>query len=158
MTKRVSCIPCSKRKVRCDRQEPCAHCKRRKIENCTYPDESPAARIKHLEALVRSLGRDPDADCVDGNALTPESPATAVPRARPSHRDERVDYRSPARVAPDSNPVIAENGGERVYLESYVYQVYEPSILLIVLAPHFIAGTERILGYIHNQNEFRITS
>ncbi|GAM82431.1 hypothetical protein ANO11243_004110 [Dothideomycetidae sp. 11243] len=33
----TSCIPCSKRKVKCDRKQPCSHCKRRTGDVCEYP-------------------------------------------------------------------------------------------------------------------------
>lgn len=67
--KPVNCIPCAKRKVRCDRNRPCNHCKRRKGDECVYPvlnsinagrglsgsDE----RIEQLEAYIERLGGDP---------------------------------------------------------------------------------------------------
>lgn len=34
--KRLSCIPCARRKIRCDRTEPCSHCVR-KGEFCDFP-------------------------------------------------------------------------------------------------------------------------
>lgn len=66
--KAVNCIPCAKRKVRCDKEQPCSHCKRRKQDVCAYPslggtDDSrsviTAERIETLEGYIRSLGRDP---------------------------------------------------------------------------------------------------
>ncbi|KAK8062969.1 C6 transcription factor [Apiospora hydei] len=67
----ISCTPCAKRKVRCDRLQPCCHCKRRPQDNCVYPE--PAAestperlpndvsdRIGKLERYIRSLGGDPE--------------------------------------------------------------------------------------------------
>jgi hypothetical protein len=64
--KPVNCIPCAKRKVRCDRLQPCCHCKRRLHESCIYPDPnvdnsttSNKMRIRQLEQHVRSLGGDP---------------------------------------------------------------------------------------------------
>ncbi|KAF2670825.1 hypothetical protein BT63DRAFT_202494 [Microthyrium microscopicum] len=67
--KLVSCMPCAKRKVRCDRLQPCSHCKRRKQETCKYPDSEgvkdqrirdQAVRIKKLEEYVRHLGGGPN--------------------------------------------------------------------------------------------------
>lgn len=67
-----SCIPCSKRKVRCDRGEPCTHCKRRKTDTCAYPQlrgrypaspsasngpvEAQQARIAQLTQYITSTG------------------------------------------------------------------------------------------------------
>lgn len=64
----VSCIPCAKRKVRCDKVQPCCHCKRRRQDTCVFPEVngvSPQllrgsnARIEKLEQYIRSLGGDP---------------------------------------------------------------------------------------------------
>jgi hypothetical protein len=69
--KAVSCIPCAKRKVRCDVGQPCSNCKRRKLDVCTYPvsvqrvtssesnSEDSTQRIERLEEYIRSLGGDP---------------------------------------------------------------------------------------------------
>lgn len=58
--KTQACEPCAKRKVRCDKGEPCSNCKRRKQDSCTYSEASPADRIRRLEAFVRNLGGDPN--------------------------------------------------------------------------------------------------
>lgn len=66
--KSVSCIPCAKRKVKCDKVQPCCHCKRRRQETCVFPESSGPSndflrgkneRIKKLEQYIRSLGADP---------------------------------------------------------------------------------------------------
>lgn len=122
MVKSVACIPCAKRKVRCDRQEPCCHCKRRKKEDCTYPDVSSPARIKQLEALVRSLGQSPDKEEGVVNVQAETSPAPVRFPTRPSPaRHDLSDHQSPQHIAttPNNDPVIVEEGGERVYLEAY---------------------------------------
>lgn len=65
--KPVSCIPCAKRKVKCDRLQPCCHCRRRPNDQCVYPTssetsnsqlESQAERIRQLEQYVQELKRD----------------------------------------------------------------------------------------------------
>ncbi|KAH7305759.1 hypothetical protein B0I35DRAFT_399658 [Stachybotrys elegans] len=66
----VSCVPCAKRKVRCDKQRPCCHCKRRPQDSCVYPVAAPenatheslslARRITELDRQIRNLGGDPD--------------------------------------------------------------------------------------------------
>lgn len=71
----LSCLSCSRRKVRCDRSKPCSHCRRRKGDICEYPvpigtlwnnnrkpplDGVQSERIRRLEQYIRSLGSDPD--------------------------------------------------------------------------------------------------
>lgn len=71
----LSCIPCAKRKVRCDRSKPCSHCRRRRGDICEYPlpivssrnfpsrvahDNTQSQRVEKLEHYIRSLGGDPD--------------------------------------------------------------------------------------------------
>ncbi|OAG10524.1 uncharacterized protein CC84DRAFT_1237333 [Paraphaeosphaeria sporulosa] len=66
--KSVSCIPCAKRKVKCDKIQPCCHCRRRRQDTCVFPDLIGAVnqpsranieRIAKLEQYIRSLGGDP---------------------------------------------------------------------------------------------------
>ncbi|KAH8899095.1 hypothetical protein GQ53DRAFT_802469 [Thozetella sp. PMI_491] len=79
--KPVSCIPCAKRKVRCDRLQPCCHCKRRPQDDCLYPAPSPlppdgdqedyTRRIETLERYIRSLGGDPQEAAQSGESSSP---------------------------------------------------------------------------------------
>lgn len=58
-TRPISCIPCSKRKVRCDHEKPCSHCKRRKGDICVYPNGA----TRTSEASVRlDTARSSDAE------------------------------------------------------------------------------------------------
>ncbi|KAK7959112.1 Zn2/Cys6 DNA-binding protein [Apiospora aurea] len=81
----ISCAPCAKRKVRCDRLQPCCHCKRRPQDNCVYPEPAAGStperlpddvsdRIGKLERYIRSLGGDPE------EAVRPDTRAVKVPR------------------------------------------------------------------------------
>ncbi|KAJ9614712.1 hypothetical protein H2204_014520 [Knufia peltigerae] len=67
-----SCVTCRRRKVRCNKQEPCANCVRAGIE-CIFPapgraprksrkppDAELLARLKRLEGVVHSLGAQVD--------------------------------------------------------------------------------------------------
>jgi hypothetical protein len=56
MTHSQACRPCAKRKVRCDKLQPCSNCRRRTVDRCTYPPSTPSDRIRQLEGLVRELG------------------------------------------------------------------------------------------------------
>ena|SRR6478735_7353037 len=95
-----ACEPCAKRKVKCDRAEPpCSNCKRRKHDNCTYPEVSPFERIRKLEEAVRALGGDPLSD-------TPQR-----------LRGQSVKN-SPAEGSNAETPIIVLEEGKSVYHES----------------------------------------
>ncbi|KAI7758852.1 hypothetical protein LZL87_013812 [Fusarium oxysporum] len=95
-----ACEPCAKRKVKCDRAEPpCSNCKRRKHDNCTYPEVSPFERIRKLEEAVRALGGDPLSD-------TPER-----------FRGQSIKA-SPAEGSNAETPIIVQEEGKSVYHES----------------------------------------
>lgn len=74
-----SCVTCRKRKVRCDKKQPCSNCARASIE-CIFPrpgraprrskkppDSELLLRLRRLESVVQSLGMG-----ADGEALAPE--------------------------------------------------------------------------------------
>jgi hypothetical protein len=106
MTHSQACRPCAKRKVRCDRLEPCSNCKRRKTDRCTYPASTPSDRIRQLECLIRELG---------GNPCNAEfmSPTESDPRRhnQQTGADVPIELRS-------NDPIILEEDGEVQYLES----------------------------------------
>jgi hypothetical protein len=68
--KPISCMPCAKRKVRCDKGQPCSNCRRRRGDICTYPGQHLSAGdghseknlqyIQKLKSHIRSLGGDPN--------------------------------------------------------------------------------------------------
>jgi len=106
--KTQTCQACSRRKVRCDHAKPCSNCKRRKDE-CVYVELSSAERIKELEALVSSLR-----GCARTTTRTAAVTENAVPQqssleALPKDRKES-----------GTNPVMMNEDGETVYVESYV--------------------------------------
>lgn len=116
--KNQACEPCAKREVRCDKEEPCANRKRRKKDHCSYPEVLPSDRISNLEALVRSLGGDPEGDARQTSQRTQAVPSLARGHARPlaSNKDENALNEGKAR-----DPVILEEDGQPYYLESYVF-------------------------------------
>lgn len=120
MTKPTACIPCAKRKVRCDRQEPCSHCKRRKGDDCTYPEASPEERIKYLEELVRSLGHSPDSkQDYEENPEARPAPVRSRKRPHPTQCDQDNDTSAGwVGAVPNNGPAIIEEDGETVYLEA----------------------------------------
>ena len=122
-----ACQPCAKRKVRCDRREPCSNCKRRKQDQCVYTEVTQTERIKQLEALVRDL-----------EARTSSEPSTSRPsESVQAESSATVDSirAPPARQLQSSgsargyqrstNPMLVREGGESVYLESYAIRPSE---------------------------------
>ena len=104
-----ACVPCAKRKVRCDREEPCSNCQRKR-QGCVYPDDHSNERIKQLEALVRRLGGDPE-----HSAHAIETPS----EAKPPQPQEQGLRQIPEAHGNDS--VIVQEQNESLYLETYVY-------------------------------------
>lgn len=115
-----ACEPCSRRKVRCDKQQPCSNCKRRKQDQCTYPEAQPINRIKRLESLVRSLGGDPN----DENSR-PSKRA----RTEPAPVQDALDARDTTE-AERGQPIMLEQDGQSYYVElrawhSHIGQDYD---------------------------------
>jgi hypothetical protein len=86
-----SCVRCSDRKVKCDRQNPCAACVKHNVD-CIYnhnpshlarkrhrqaQDYALIDRLKHYEVLLQELGIDPE---LRGKA-TPTAEAAPLPQA-----------------------------------------------------------------------------
>jgi hypothetical protein len=105
MTHQQACRPCARRKVRCDRLEPCANCKRRTTDRCTYPASTPSDRIRQLENLVQELSH----NTVDSRRS---------PRISQSE-SEHIGEVSPTEMR-SNDPVITNENGVLQYLESYV--------------------------------------
>lgn len=58
----LSCEQCRRRKIRCDRTQPCTNCVKSNIPSCTYaPYHVPAWRAKKMDAMMTS-SRDSAAD------------------------------------------------------------------------------------------------
>jgi hypothetical protein len=106
MTHSQACRPCAKRKVRCDRLEPCSNCKRRKTDRCIYPASTPTDRIRQLESIVRELGGNPNND-------DSTSPVQGSLRVVP----KQMRANAPTELR-SNDPIILEEDGEVQYLES----------------------------------------
>lgn len=102
MTYSQACRPCARRKVRCDKLEPCSNCKRRKVDRCTYPPSTPSDRIRQLESLVRELGH-----------TAPSDRASPSADGSGTHHSNNVlsEIRS-------NDPMLVEEDGTLQYLES----------------------------------------
>lgn len=109
----AACVPCFKRKMRCDRQTPCANCRRRRdqSEKCHYPTASSSdsvaeltQRLEKLEEYVRATGADPD-EVARGKFTLPQLPVpsgqaetTPVPRVKAVDRSRSTWYVRPISV------------------------------------------------------------
>ena len=138
--KPVSCTPCAKRKVRCDKCQPCSHCKRRKGDVCVYPverangpDSRPEAyseRMEKLELYIRRLGGDPQligqifksGDAVqESSACCPPTEARHIGEtASTSHSKDKT-----SRMKRKEGPIgeksgLVEHDEEVTYIEAYV--------------------------------------
>ena len=109
-----ACQTCAKRKVRCDRKEPCSNCQRRKQDHCIYADLSPTERIKQLEALVRNL---------EGGSEASIKAASATPLLDSPEESSKGNHR----VQNGTNPILVRENGESNYLESCVFFDYDVS-------------------------------
>ena len=117
MMKSQACEPCAKRKVRCDKGEPCSNCKRRKQDHCSYPEASPSDRIERLEALVRSLGGDPESDAQYAGKPSEIGPSPAKSRFQSRHDDQKTVGFSKDK---GRDPFVVEEDGQPFYHESCV--------------------------------------
>ncbi|KAH8169376.1 fungal specific transcription factor domain-containing protein [Sarocladium implicatum] len=126
----VSCIPCAKRKVRCDKQLPCCHCKRRPQDTCTYPKPDSASgagaeelgeRVAHLERLVRNLGGDPNGTAQPNIAPTPVS----VTSNKSPTQDQESQSAPTGSHAPFARVGLLANNEEATYVESPMWYSWQ---------------------------------
>ncbi|KAK8137046.1 C6 transcription factor [Apiospora sp. TS-2023a] len=123
----ISCTPCAKRKVRCDRLQPCCHCKRRPQDNCVYPEQittgsaahdrppdDASTRIEKLERYIRSLGGDPQQAGRPDPQTVEESPGSQKTGASSSgsqHGSKQLPFH------PKTSSLVTHNE-EVTYIES----------------------------------------
>ena len=104
-----SCVTCRKRKVKCDKKQPCSNCQKANIE-CVFPrpgraprrtkkppDAELLARLRRLEGVVQKLGKGVDGEDLSPEARSPEivsqntgSQATSQPEANGTDECEFV--------------------------------------------------------------------
>ena len=111
-----ACLPCSKRKVRCDREDPCSNCKRRKTDTCVYPDLSPTDRVKKLEALVRILGGDPENIDEVNSEYASQTSSIVQSRTAPLRNTSDIIRNTTAQNGTES--AIVKEDDNSVYVES----------------------------------------
>jgi hypothetical protein len=141
-----SCVPCAKRKVRCDRTVPCSHCRRRRGDICDYPiamassrhisrrmtpDLTQSERIERLEQYIRSLGHDPDHVVSQGTTPNPiTSKACITPMGVPENilapsRDNKrqrddLNYTTTASSRNSEQARLVQHDEQTTYVEAYV--------------------------------------
>ena len=89
-----SCVTCRKRKVRCDKIDPCTNCQKAGIE-CVFPQpgraprrsKKPAdvellARLKRLEGVVQKLGKGVDGEDIATGEKSPDASRHGAPSRR----------------------------------------------------------------------------
>ena len=141
----LSCVPCAKRKVRCDRSKPCSHCRRRKGDVCEYPlpiqtslnnsrrttfDQMQSERIERLEQYIRSLGGNPEQithnSASNPSTLTPSPVPEKLPgkdNSVPSPSMKRKRDGSPSTATmgsrSSSQAKLVEHDEQTTYIETF---------------------------------------
>lgn len=101
----LSCEQCRKRKIRCDRTQPCANCVKSNIPSCTYaPYHVPAWRAKKMDAMM-AAGRDSAAEGAGKASLRSLKAAEPRPDAQNPDTSEISPF-SMDSVGASSSPVI----------------------------------------------------
>ena len=127
--KPVSCMPCAKRKVRCDKLQPCCHCKRRKQDTCLYPEfggindqhiREQAVRIERLEEYVRVLGGNPNKSSVRAQLERTQvnKPQEQVSPVISRLTKDGSTLMSRTKLPTQATSRLVENGGDVSYIET----------------------------------------
>lgn len=115
------CAACRRRKVGCDKKQPCQHCKKSGTE-CVYPPDNQSSeerqalrdtdlleRLHRLEPMLKTL-----ASCMEQGALLPSvMNPSAVPQNLPGHREnasENTFTSTGASPAPPTPPHSVGSG------------------------------------------------
>jgi hypothetical protein len=109
-----ACEPCAKRKVRCDREEPCSNCKRRKKDHCSYA-ESSAEKTGKPENAARPFGSNLSEE---GGRLGLSNNATVSPAANSTISPHQSQEAATPVDKNSKDPVIVIQDGQQYYLES----------------------------------------
>lgn len=115
-----SCSLCNRRKVRCDRREPCAPCTRAG-KPCVYPPSGGRVRrpkktimadmASRISSLEMSLNR--ARSSTTSHASEPRTPASASMHSSPSERPDTVDRRH--NDGRDRADILVEKGTSSQY-------------------------------------------
>jgi hypothetical protein len=122
-------MPCAKRKVRCDKLQPCCHCKRRKQDTCLYPEfggindrhiREQAVRIERLEEYVRVLGGLPTKSSVRARLKHTQvnTSQEQVPPVISRLTKDGPTLMSRSQLPTQATSRLVENGGDVTYIET----------------------------------------
>lgn len=107
----LSCEQCRKRKIRCDRTQPCANCVKSNIPSCTYaPYHVPAWRAKKMDAMMVS-GRDSAADGAGKASLRNLKAAEPRPDAQNPEASEISPFSIDSVGASSSSAILSSKAG-----------------------------------------------
>ena len=111
-----SCVTCRKRKVRCDKLDPCTNCQKAGIE-CVFPQpgraprrsKKPAdvellARLSRLEGVVQKLGKGVDGEDLEGG----EKNQDTTKRAAPNRKDTGSEQNGSQPKPPSNNDLVTQ--------------------------------------------------
>lgn len=95
----LSCLECRRRKIKCDRNDPCAHCVSAKTY-CTYKSCDPGPIVQ--QQLQRHISQRPTQDLSDSVATSPaQAPRISV--TRPPTENVHLPSRTQAATAEQEN-------------------------------------------------------
>lgn len=135
----VSCIPCAKRKVRCDKQLPCCHCKRRPQDTCQYPTPISAPeksahdldeRVRELERYVRRFDGDPKAANGEASGYPTPNSATHLPARTREPESRSFQALVVEADAPGSTSGLVADDAGTAYIETCVFPSIGPEFQL----------------------------
>ncbi|KAK2749673.1 hypothetical protein FQN57_005895 [Myotisia sp. PD_48] len=118
-----SCVTCRRRKVRCNKLQPCSNCVKAKIE-CVFPspgraprkskkprDSELLARLRSLESIVQNLNGTTDTDHTspDHAAITPPTTTTITSTTPTNSNNINSNNINPTNAANGENPDLDTN-------------------------------------------------
>jgi hypothetical protein len=145
MQSSLSCVPCAKRKVRCDRSQPCSHCRRRGRDVCEYPlaigasrmnpqsfllNRMQSERIERLEQYIRSIGRDPDEVAQSTNSTLKTSnehhisnnapvAVSSIPKQKVNGQQDGSSCTTTTRSQINEQARLVEHDEQMTYIEAF---------------------------------------
>ncbi|KAK6447487.1 hypothetical protein FP744_10003737 [Trichoderma asperellum] len=107
----LSCEQCRKRKIRCDRTQPCANCVKSNIPSCTYaPYHVPAWRAKKMDAMMTTT-RESAADGNGKASLRNLKAAEPKPDAQSADPSEVTPFSIDSIGASSSSAIASSKAG-----------------------------------------------
>ncbi|OTB04516.1 hypothetical protein M426DRAFT_151853 [Hypoxylon sp. CI-4A] len=87
----VSCVLCRRRKIRCDRENPCSNCVKSRSGNCVYDSHSPAPLQLGRGARRESHYPTPTSSSTGAAAAIPSQTSSSSPRADSSASSQEIE-------------------------------------------------------------------